>query len=125
MANTVIAHKKSATPGATPPALANGELALNFADGIIFYKHANGSIASIQSTGGNSFGTVNANGSIIVSDAPGDILTLVAGSNIQIIGDPLSDSITITASVPGGGDPTPAFEQANTAYVSSFLLMGG
>ena len=124
MANTVIALKKSATPSAAPVALANGELAINYADGIIFYKNANGAIASIQSGGDPAFGTVNANGSLIVADTSGDILTLIAGSNINIVGDPLTDSVTISA-VLSAGDPTPAFEQANTAYVSSFLLMGG
>lgn len=122
MANTVIAHKKSATPGAAPPTLANGELAINYADGIIFYKNANGVISSIQT--GSNFSTINANGSLIVADSPADILTVIAGANINITGDPVTDSITISASL-AAGDPTPAFNQANTAYVSSFLLMGG
>jgi len=116
MANTVIALKKSATPSATPTNLANGELAINYADGKLYYKHANGSIAEISgSGGGNAFGTVNANSTLVVADSPSSILTIVPGNNIQIVGDAINDTITISASVPGGGDPAPAFNQANTS----------
>jgi hypothetical protein len=40
MANTVIAVRSSGTAAATPSlgVIANGEIALNFADGIIYYK---------------------------------------------------------------------------------------
>ena len=48
MANTVIALKKSATPSSVPSNLANGELAINYADGKLYYKAANGTIASIS-----------------------------------------------------------------------------
>ena len=41
--------------------MANGELAINFADGKLFYKNVSGQIVSFTS-GSNSFGTVNANG---------------------------------------------------------------
>ena len=42
MSNTVIALKKSDVPYATPASLANGELAINYADGKLFYKNAAG-----------------------------------------------------------------------------------
>lgn len=114
MPNTVIALKKSATPSATPSDLANGELAINFTDGKLFYKHSNGSIVQFSSgsAGGDSFGTVNANGTLVVADTSGDVLSLIAGSNIQIVGDAINDTITISAT---GGDISPAFAQANTA----------
>jgi len=97
MANTVIALKKSATPSAIPLAgnLANGELAINYADGKLYYKAANGTIASISSSGGNSFGTVNANNTLVVADTPGAIVSLVSGTNINFIGDAINDKITI------------------------------
>jgi hypothetical protein len=95
MANTVIALKKSATPSAAPAALANGELALNYADGKLYYKHANGTIASISGNEPNYFGTVNANSVLIVSDTPGDILSITPGNNISIVGDAVNDSVTI------------------------------
>ena len=114
MANTVIALKKSATSSAVPADLANGELAINFTDGKLFYKHSNGSIVQFSSgaAGGDSFGTVNANGTLVVADTSGDVLSLIAGSNIQIVGDAINDTITISAT---GGDISPAFAQANNA----------
>lgn len=96
MANTVIALKKSSTPSAEPVNLANGELAINFADGKLFYKNSTGQIVSFTS-GSNSFGTVNANGTLIISDTVGDVLTIEAGDNISIVGDAINDKITISA----------------------------
>ena len=95
MANTVIALKKSATPSAAPTNLANGELAINFADGKLYYKAANGTISSISGNQPNYFGTVNANNTLVVADTPGDILTIVPGTNISIVGDAIGDKITI------------------------------
>jgi len=95
MANTVIALKKSATPAATPVSLSNGELAINFADGKLFYKNATGQIVSITSST-NSFGTVNANNTLVVADSPGSIFSLVSGDNITIAGDAINDKITIS-----------------------------
>lgn len=94
MANTVIALKKSSTPSAEPTTLANGELAINFADGKLFYKNSTGQIVSFTS-GSNSFGTVNANGTLIISDTVGDVLTIEAGNNISIVGDAINDKVTI------------------------------
>ena len=115
MPNTVITLKKSATPSAAPASLANGELAINFADGKLYYKHANGTIAAISSGGagaGDSFGTVNAAGTHIIADTAGDILTLEAGSGITITGDAINDKITIAATTV---DISLAFTQAKTA----------
>jgi hypothetical protein len=116
MANTVIQLKKSAIPGAEPTwiQLANGEIALNFADGKIFYKNSTtNAIANIRLTevggGGNYFGTVNADGTLLVSDTPGDVVTLIAGAGITIIGDAAGDNVTFS---------TAAFDQANTALTT-------
>jgi hypothetical protein len=117
MANTVIALKKSATPSAAPSDLANGELAINYADGKLYYKHANGTIA-VFSSGGDSFGTVNAAGTLIVADTTGDILTLEAGTGISITGDAINDKITITATG-GASSDTVARETANAAYTQA------
>jgi hypothetical protein len=50
MANTVISLLSSGESGNTPlaSALSNGELALNFADGIIYYKTATGSLGQFR-----------------------------------------------------------------------------
>ena len=99
MANTVITLKKSGTPSATPASLANGELAINYADGRLYYKSANGTILPLVSananTGTASFGTVNAGGTLIIADYAGSILTLKGSNGITISGDSINDQITI------------------------------
>jgi hypothetical protein len=100
MANTVIALKKSGTSSATPGSLANGELAINYADGKLFYKAANGSILSISGTRSNTFSTVNANGTLVVSDSPSTILTLLSANGITITGDAVNDKVTIGYNIP-------------------------
>lgn len=100
MANTVIALKKSSVPSSVPSSLANGELAINYADGKLFYRKADGSIAAI--TGDQNFyGSLNVDNTFIVADQPSDILTLISGSNITLTPDAINDTITISAS--GGG----------------------
>ena len=105
MANTVIALKKSGTVSAAPSALANGELAINYADGKLFYKNVTGSIVAITSGGAssNSFATINANGSLITAVSNNSTLTLVAGSGIAISSDIINDIITISSTGGGGG----------------------
>lgn len=124
MANTVIALKKSGTPSSVPTSLANGELAINYADGKLYYKAANGSILSISGSGGggassNSFATINANNTLVVADSPTGILTLTPGSGIAIVGDAINDKITISATGSAGpSDKTYTFYQ-NTAPATS------
>ena len=52
MANTVIALRSSGVNGNTPSlgVLANGELSLNFADGILYYKSSSNTLGSIRTT---------------------------------------------------------------------------
>jgi hypothetical protein len=89
MANTTIELKQSGSTGNTPSlgALANGELAINYADGILYYKTATGTLGSIRTTqpsglssevqfnDGGSFGT-DANFTFNKST---DILTVAGG----------------------------------------------
>lgn len=117
MANTVIALKKSSTPSSVPVNLANGELAINFADGKLFYKNTSGYIAEISGAGGgNSFATVNANSTLIVADSTSDILTIEPGTGIAIVGDAINDKITISATG-GSSNIGPAFDKANAANI--------
>lgn len=51
MPNTILV-KKSGTASAVPSALSYGELALNYADGKLFYKNAAGSIVSLTANSG-------------------------------------------------------------------------
>lgn len=122
MANTVISLKKSATPSATPSALANGELAINYADGKLFYKAANGTIVEFATGSGtesSDFGTVNVGGTLLVSDVQGDILTITAGDNIVLTPDAGGDSFSISA--PAVDD---AFAKANTADTNAVNAFG-
>lgn len=109
MANTVIALKKSAVPGNLPSSLANGELAINYADGKLFYRAANGAITELSGAG-FYYNTVNVGGTFLVADIKDDIISIGAGDNIILSADAVNDSFTITANI------TPAFSQANTAY---------
>jgi hypothetical protein len=99
MANTTLQLKKSGVTGNTPTELEYGELAINYADGRLFYKHANTTIASI-STGStsDSFSTINANSSLILASSPYDTLSIVPGNNITISTDTYNKTITINAS---------------------------
>ena len=111
MANTVIQLKKSATPSQVPGDLANGELAINYADGKLFYKDSSGSIQQISS-GGNTFSTINAAGTFVTAGVPNDIVTFDQGDNIAITGDALNNKVTIAANL------IPAFDYANSIAVS-------
>jgi hypothetical protein len=122
MPNTVIALKKSATPDAVPTNLANGELALNYADGKLYYKNANGTITFIASGSGavgDSFGVVNVNGTLLISDTPSDVLNLVSGNNITLSANTFTDTIIINADVSGAAQDDFARNQANAAYVQA------
>ena len=52
MANTVIALRSSGVASNTPSlgVLANGELSLNFADGVLYYKSSSNTLGSIRTT---------------------------------------------------------------------------
>lgn len=96
MPNTVIQLKKSSTPSAKPADLANGELAINFADGKLYYKNTTSSIVEITPTQSFDFGTVSANGVLLVADTVGDVLTINSGNNINISTDAITDRLTIS-----------------------------
>jgi hypothetical protein len=117
MANTVIQLKKSAVPTAQPDAgsLANGELAINYADGKLFYKDSAGIVQQI-SGGGNTFSTINAAGTLLIADVPGDILTIDAGQNIEISSSLLLDSLTISANLTSANNWANSLASAGNAY---------
>jgi len=120
MANTVIQLKKSAVPTAQPDAgsLANGELAINYADGKLFYKDSAGIVQQI-SGGGNTFSTINAAGTLLIADVPGDILTIDAGQNIEISSSLLLDSLTISANLTSANNYAGYMANAANAYAAS------
>jgi hypothetical protein len=121
MANTTLQLKKSGQTGNVPNSLAYGELALNYADGKLFYKASNGSIASISTAPAtDSFATINANSSLILASSPYDTLSIIPGNNITISTDAFNKTITINSTaIGGGGDGTDQFarDKANSANV--------
>ena len=116
MANTVIQLKKSNTAASRPSSLADGEIAVNRVDGILYYKNSNGTVAHISTGGGggNNFGTVNANNTLVVSDTPGDIITFIGGADIEIVGDAATDTVYFYAN-----NLTRAYNQANTVAITA------
>ena len=108
MANTTIVLKKSATPGNTPAVLANGELAINYADGKLYYRAANGTISAISGSGSslNSFATVNANSSLILATSSTDTLSIIPGNNVTIAANTTAKSITINSTIVTGANTT-------------------
>ena len=114
MANTTIQLKRSGITSNVPTSLEYGELSLNYADGLLFYKNSTGQIVSFSS-GADSFGTVNANGTFVVAGAPGSIVTLIPGTGINITGDAINDTITISAT--GGGSMD--YPYVNTAVAGA------
>ena len=121
MANTTLQLRKSGATGNVPPSLAFGELALNYADGKLYYKAANGTITYIQSgTSTDSFATINANSSLILATSPTDTLSIRPGNNITISTDTIGKSITINSTATGGsGADQFARDTANAAFVQA------
>jgi len=124
MSNTTIQLKKSGQTGNTPSDLNYGEVAINYADGKLFYKNGVG-IKAIENQ--KTFSTINSNNSLIIATTPTDILSLVAGSNITINSNTTSKTITINST--GGGNDNVAFaayNKANSALANtSGAIFGG
>ena len=117
MANTIIRLKKSSVASHLPdPAqLEYGEIALNYADGKIFYKDATGNVQQISGSA-NSFSTISANGTYLVSTSPTSILSINPGNNIEIQGDFITDAFTIAANLKSVFDiANAAFDRANSS----------
>ena len=116
MSNTAIQLKKSGATGNTPSGLSYGELALNYADGKLYYKNGSGGTSYISNQ--FSFDTINSNSSLILATSGSDTPSFIAGNNITISTNTTTKTITINASIAGGSDPGPAFDRANAAYAS-------
>lgn len=95
-ANTVIQVKKSGVTGNTPVGLNTGELALNYADGRIFYKDSLDGISSIENQ--NTFSTINVDSTLIVANTTTDTLKINAGEGIAIDANTITKTVTISIS---------------------------
>ena len=108
ISNTIIQIKKSGATGNVPSSLGYGELALNYADGKLYYKNSSGVITYISTGGGggsssNSFATVIANSTSLFATNSNDILNFVAGNNISISANTQTKSITINSTATSSG----------------------
>ena len=118
--STTIRIKKSGITSNTPGTLEFGELAINYADGKLFYKDATGNIQQFSSGGNiNAFETVNANGSLLIADSNTDILNIIAGTGIDISGNTVSDTFTITSRLDNTVTSTSTTSAATPAAVNA------
>lgn len=94
MANTVIAIRSSGTAAATPSlgVIANGEISLNFADGIIYYKTSSNTLGSIRTTQPAGLTT-----EVQFNDAGS------FGSDTGLTYNKTTDTLTVTGGVVSGG----------------------
>ncbi len=94
MANTVIAIRSSGTAAATPSlgVIANGELSLNYADGILYYKTSSNALGSIRTTQPAGLTT-----EIQFNDAGS------FGSDAGLTYNKTTDVLTVTGGVVAGG----------------------
>ena len=114
MSNTSIQLKKSGATGNTPTGLAFGEVAINYADGKLYYKNALGGTSYISNQ--FSFDTINANNSLILATGVSDTLSFVAGNNITISTNTTTKTITINST---GVSDTYARDTANAAFIQA------
>jgi hypothetical protein len=112
--NTVIQLKKSADTGNTPATanLSYGELAINYADGKLFYKNNLDQIKSIYLP--NLYETVNVNGTLLVPTTATEILTYKPDGYITLSGASGNDTIIIGESI------SPIALYANAMSIASY-----
>jgi len=106
MANKVTL-KRSSVAGKIPQTsdLAFGEVALNFADGRLYYKNSSNAINFFEEV--NSFQNIAVAGeSTLSADGGSDTLTLVEGDDISITTDPLTNEVTINSTASGSTTTT-------------------
>lgn len=111
MSNTRIQLKKSGITGNSPSGLEYGELALNYADGKLFYRNTSNSVVYINNQ--DSFSTISVGNNLILSTSPTDILSIVSGNNVNITSDGTSKTITI------GVNPVDTITSNDISLVSS------
>lgn len=98
MANTVIKLKKSLISGHVPTDLEHGELAINAADGYLFYKDTSNTIKYITSdTTTNAFSTINVSSTLLLATSPNDILNFSTSNSIILTANPVTNVIDISA----------------------------
>lgn len=104
MLNKIIL-KKSSVVDKVPLAqdIDFGEVAINYADGKLYYKDTDNQIRHFvagEGAGGKFFSTISVSGQdLIAAEVTSDTLNLIAGQGIVLTTNTLADSITITSNV--------------------------
>jgi len=107
----------STSTGVTPSAsnLVNGELALNIADGILFYKDTNGVVQVLAETGGNGVTTFSGGSTGLTPSSP-TTGAITLGGTLAIANGGTNGSSTPTAGAVAYGDGSAyAFTSAGTS----------
>ena len=131
MANTVIALRSSGVTGNTPSlgVLANGELSLNFADGVLYYKSSSNTLGSIRTTAVaglttevqfNDAGSFGANSNFTFNKT---IATLNV-KNINVSTNLVTTNLTTTYLTTGSGAGG-TIAGANVIYSNTFVANSG
>jgi len=131
MANTVIAIRSSGVTGNTPSlgVLANGELSLNFADGILYYKSSSNTLGSIRTTAVsglttevqfNDAGVFGANANFTFNKT----LATLNVKNINVSTNLVTANLTATSLTTGSGVGG-TIAGANVIYSNVFVANSG
>jgi len=131
MANTVIALRSSGVTGNTPSlgVLANGELSLNFADGVLYYKSSSNTLGSIRTTAVsglttevqfNDAGSFGANANFTFNKT----LATLNVKNINVSTNLVTTNLTATSLTTGSGVGG-TIAGANVIYSNVFVANSG
>lgn len=95
MANTTIQLKRSAATGNTPvyTDIDYGELALNYADGKLYYRTVLDTVSSIFTP--NLYETVNVNGTLLIPTSSTEILSFQPKNYISLNANTITNTIEI------------------------------
>ena len=128
--NTVIQIKRSGETGNVPAAanITYGELALNYADGKLYYKNDLNQIKSIYTP--DVYESINVGGTLLVPISPTDILTINSANGISISACTVNDTIVIGETLTPRIDSSyahanAAYDHANAAYNTANTLSPG
>jgi hypothetical protein len=122
MANTVILLKKSGVSGNVPGTLVHGEVALNWADGKLYYENG---VGTKYITNQKTFDTINVNSSLIIATSFTDTLSLNSSNGITLSTNTTSKTITIDDGITYAMANTAntyaqvAYEKANIEFIGA------
>ena len=123
MANTTIQLKRSSVSGNTPTTgdISYGEVAINYADGKLYYKSAINTVESIYTA--NTYETVNVSGTLLIAGTPTDILNIKSANGIKLSACTSTETITIDETL----SPiiNVAYLTANAAFAKANSISAG